>query len=240
MSLVKIDSLCLEDDGTIRLYKDGEEIDVIPLRENVELFSSDVRVSDVKISPKFDIAEIIKVYQKYIMKSLHCIIVHNDTCYYVVEEFGRDDCCVEITVLNKNTITIYPFLFENDDFPILQVLKLRSPEHVLEIIKQITEYPMPKLQVNLQDIWKILETIKAINNTPLEDITFLKDGEPFNLDPKYFHAWALTGLNNVDFIKGLKVSDEFLQSLDDFFSCDCEKEDCPKCNSTLWAEQYDK
>lgn len=57
-----------------------------------------------------------------------------------------------------------------------------------------------KTRINVEEIASLKNRIKEINSIPLEEIEFLRDGEPLTISSECLDSWKYVGLNNIDFI----------------------------------------
>lgn len=57
--------------------------------------------------------------------------------------------------------------------------------------------------INLEDISDIMETIKNINSTPLNQLTILKNGVEIELDKEFLDDWKFMGLSNFTLLQDL-------------------------------------
>jgi hypothetical protein len=54
--------------------------------------------------------------------------------------------------------------------------------------------------VSIEEILELRERLREINALPLDDITFIENGEELEIDKTIVADFKFTGLNNCDFI----------------------------------------
>ena len=58
------------------------------------------------------------------------------------------------------------------------------------------------MDIRINYIRELVEQIKKINNTPLEEIVLYDNGKVIEFPPESIERWKMTGLNNMDYLKG--------------------------------------
>lgn len=57
------------------------------------------------------------------------------------------------------------------------------------------------VEVDVDEVRRLKARLREINAIPFEDIVWVQNGKPVELDKKAHSEWAFMGFNNADFVR---------------------------------------
>lgn len=68
------------------------------------------------------------------------------------------------------------------------------------------------MQVDLEELARVKQYLRHINNTPLDQIEWIFNGKKLDIDSEFLAEWRFVGLNNTHFIESC-INDDAVISL---------------------------